>query len=96
MTVGSMDTKRTHIVIPKDLASEIDKVVGKRGRSGFLAQAARKELKRLGMLRALERAAGSWKDKEHPELKKGAAQWVEGLRKEDERRFQKLTSRSKG
>ncbi|MGH9452645.1 MAG: hypothetical protein ACRD2O_01585 [Terriglobia bacterium] len=89
-----MNTKRTHIVIPEDLAREIERLVGKRGRSGFLAQAARKELKRLRMLKALERAAGSWKDKDHPELKRGAAQWVEGLRKEDERRLRRVAARS--
>ena len=91
-----MNTKRTHIVIPQDLASEIDTLVGKRGRSGFLARAARNELKRLRMLKALERAAGSWRDKDHPELKKGAVQWVDSLRKEDEGRLQKLTARSNG
>ncbi len=91
-----MNTKRTHIVIPANLASEIDTLVGKRGRSGFLVRAARNELKRLRMLKALERAAGSWKDKDHPELKKGAARWVESLRKEDERRPEKLTAHSKG
>jgi hypothetical protein len=91
-----MNTKRTHIVIPEDLTREIDRLVGKRGRSAFLAQAARKELKRLGMLHALERAAGAWKDKDHPELRKGAAQWVESLRRQDERRFRRLTARRKG
>ncbi len=90
-----MNTKRTHIVIPQDLAGEIDRLVGKRGRSGFLAGAARKELKRLRMLKALEHAAGSWKDDGHPELKKGAARWVESLRNEDMERFRKLTARSK-
>jgi hypothetical protein len=90
-----MSVRRTHIVIPDDLAREIDRFVGKRGRSAFLAQAARKELRRLAILRALEHAAGSWKDKDHPELEKGSAQWVEILRKQDEQRFQKLTGRSK-
>jgi Arc/MetJ-type ribon-helix-helix transcriptional regulator len=86
-----MNTKRIHIVIPADLASEIDTLVGKRGRSGFLAEAARKELNRLRMLKALEKAAGSWKDKDHPELRKGAARWVESIRKEDEQRLQPVT-----
>ncbi len=90
-----MNTKRTHILIPEDLAAEIDRLVGKRGRSGFLTRAARNELKRLRMLKALESAAGSWRDKDHPELKKGAARWVESLRNEDERRLQKLTARSR-
>jgi hypothetical protein len=89
-----MKTKRTHIVIPEELAGEIDTLVGKRGRSSFLAQAARRELKRLRVLKALERAAGSWKDRDHPELKKGAAKWVDDLRREDERRLQELIAHS--
>ena len=88
-----MNTKRTHIVIAQQLVAEIDTVVGKRGRSAFLAQAAQKELMRLRQLKALKAAAGSWKDKDHPELKQGAAQWVDKLRRQDEKRFQKVAAR---
>lgn len=88
-----MNAKRTHIVIPQQLVTEIDTLVGKRGRSAFLTQTARKELMRLRQLKALEAAAGTWKDKDHPELKHGAAMWVDRLRKQDEKRFQKVTSR---
>jgi hypothetical protein len=88
-----MKTKRAHIVIPEGLVSEIDRLVGKRGRSSFLTQAAEKELLRLRQFRALEAAAGSWKDKDHPELKQGAAKWVKKLRREYERRYEKVTSR---
>lgn len=82
-----MSTRRTHIVIPEPLVSEIDRLVGKRGRSEFLTQAAEKELRRLQQIKALEGAAGAWKDKDHPELRGGTLQWVRGLRKESERRF---------
>ena len=88
-----MNTKRTHIVIPQQLVAEIDTVVGKRGRSAFLAQAAEKELMRLRQLKALKAAAGSWKDQDHPELKQGAAKWVDHLRRQDQKRFQKVTTR---
>ena len=88
-----MKTKRAHIVISERLVSEIDKLVGKRGRSSFLAEAAQKELMRLRQMRALESAAGSWKDANHPELKRGAAKWVKQLRREYEQRFEKVTSR---
>ena len=88
-----MNTKRTHIVIPQQLAAEIDALVGKRGRSTFLIQAAEKEVTRLRQLKALEAAAGSWKDKDHPELKQGAAKWVDKLRRQDDKRFQKITAR---
>ena len=88
-----MNTKRTHIVIPQQLVAEIDTAVGKRGRSAFFAQAAQKELMRLRQLKALKAAAGCWKDKDHPELKQGAAQLVDKLRRQDEKRFQKVTAR---
>lgn len=88
-----MNTKRTHIVIPEHLVIQIDRIVGKRGRSQFLAQAAEKELMRLGQLRAIEAAAGCWKDRHHPELKAGASKWVEKLRLQDEKRFQQVTER---
>ena len=45
------------------------------------------------MLNALEEASGSWKDKDHPELKGGAAKYVEKVRKEDEKRFERVTKR---
>ncbi len=88
-----MNTKRTHIVIPEDLVAQIDTIVGKRGRSSFRTQAAEKELMRLRQLKAIEAAAGSWKDKDHPELKRGAAKWVDKLRRQDEKRFQKVMAR---
>lgn len=88
-----MSTRRTHIVIPDSLVSEIDRLVGKRGRSEFLTQAAEKELRRLQQIKALEGAAGAWKDKNHPELRSGAAQWVRQLRKESEQRLHKSASR---
>lgn len=88
-----MNIKRTHIVISQQLVAEIDTIVGKRGRSAFLTQAAEKELMRLRQIKALESTAGSWKDEDHPELKEGAAKWVKKLRQEYDERFEKVTSR---
>ena len=84
--------KRTHIVISEQLVKQIDTIVGKRGRGGFLTQAAEKELLRLRQIKALKTSAGSWKDKNHPELKQGAAKWVKGLRRDYENRFAKVTT----
>jgi hypothetical protein len=84
-----MSNRRTHIVIRELLVNEIDRLVGKRGRSEFLTQAAEKELRRLQQIKALEGAAGAWRDKDHPELKGGADRWVKELRKESERRLHK-------
>src|ERR1022692_2079799 len=91
-----MNTKRTHIVIPQQLVVEIDTLVGKRSRSTFLTQAAEKELMRLRQIKALEGAAGAWKDKDHPELKQGAAKWVKKLRREYDRRLERVTDRLHG
>lgn len=88
-----MNSKRTHVVLSDQLVKDIDTLVGSRQRSLFISQAAEKELMRLRQLKALEAAAGSWKDKDHPELKLGAAKWVEKLRRQDEKRFQKVTNR---
>jgi len=88
-----VNTKRTHVVLPADLVTQIDALVGKRKRSRFLADLASREVKRLRLLKALKRAAGSWKDEDHPELKNGAAAWIEQLRQEDEERFRRVTKR---
>jgi hypothetical protein len=88
-----MNAKRTHIVISQELVAEIDTIVGKRGRSAFLTRAAEKELMRLRQIKALESVPGSWKDKDHPELKEGAANWVKHLRQEYEQRFEKVSNR---
>jgi metal-responsive CopG/Arc/MetJ family transcriptional regulator len=85
--------RRTHIVIPQQLATEIDSLVGKRGRSAFLTQAAEKELLRLRQIKAIKAATGTWKDKDHPELKQGAAKWVNKLRREYDQRFERVTAR---
>jgi len=79
--------------MPTDLVNQIDAVVGKRGRSRFLTEVASREVKRLRLLKALERAAGSWKGENHPELKDGAAAWIEQLRRQDEERFRRVTKR---
>jgi hypothetical protein len=47
----------------------------------------------LRQIKALEAATGAWKDKDHPELKQGAAKWVKRLRREYDRRAEKLTAR---
>lgn len=78
--------KRTHIVIPDELVQEIDGLVGKRGRSTFLTEAAWREVRRLRMLKALKDASGSWSDKDHSEIRGGAAKYISKLRKEGEKR----------
>ena len=87
-----MTRKRAHVVLPADLLAEVDRLVGERGRSAFLADLLRREIQRRNLLEALHQARGSWKTGDHPELKEGADAFVDHLRAENEHR---LKSRSK-
>lgn len=77
-----MKTRRAHILLPHDLAREIDAIVGPRGRSAFLVETAREAVRRKKLLCFLESDASAWNDKDHPELARGSAAWVRRLRKE--------------
>jgi metal-responsive CopG/Arc/MetJ family transcriptional regulator len=82
--------RRAHVILPVDVVAEIDKLVGKRGRSAFIAEVARDEIQRCQQRNALRAAAGAWKDEDHPELKDGAAVWVSRMRSDAEKRFQEI------
>ncbi len=82
--------KRTHVVLSDQLVKDIDELVGGRQRSSFLTQAAERELMRLRQLKALDELV-PWDEKQHPELKQGAAKYVRKLRRQDEQRFKKVT-----
>lgn len=80
-----MATIRTHVVLPEQLIKDIDALVGKRGRSEFLAEVAAREVKRRRLMELLSRPEPFWKEEDHPELKDGAAAWVRKMRQEDEK-----------
>jgi len=90
----SMGKRRAHILLPEDLAREIDALAGRRGRTAFLVETAREEVRRRKLLRFLEGDSPAWRSEDHPELAKGAARWVRGLRQESERRKGKRLRRS--
>ena len=83
----SMVGKRAHIYLPHELVAEIDVLVGKRGRSRFIASAASAEVRRQRQLMAIEKYAGAWREEDHPELKGGARKWIARLRAENEHRI---------
>jgi hypothetical protein len=80
-------TQRAHILIPTDLLREIDAIVGRRGRTAFLLETAREEVRRRKLLRFLESAEPAWNDRDHPELGEKSSEWVRNLRAESEHRF---------
>jgi hypothetical protein len=77
-------TLRAHIMIPADLLREIDAIVGPRGRTAFLLETAREEVRRRKLLHFLESKGPTWKAASHPE--EDSAMWVRKLRGESESR----------
>jgi hypothetical protein len=84
-----MSTRRAHVLLPEDLLREIDALVGPRGRSSFLVETARNEVRRHKLLQFLESKDPAWKDTDHPELANGSISWVRKLRAEGEIRGRK-------
>lgn len=85
-----MGMHRAHIVLPDDLVKEIDAEVGPRGRSAFLVELARAELRRRKLLAFLRSDEPAWKDEDHPELANGSAAWVHDMRQASLQRLEKL------
>ena len=89
----NVTTRRAHIVLPEDLVEEIDNLVGPRGRSAFLVETARHELRRQKLLRFLNSNEPAWKDENHPELKQGSENWVRNLRSESDQSSAKRSTK---
>jgi hypothetical protein len=87
-----MGSQKTQIILPKELIEEIEAVVGPRGRSVFLAEAARAELRRRRLLTSLRDDQPAWSKKDHPELSAGTGAWVKRIRSEGEKRVPRQRS----
>ena len=74
--------KRAHVFLPDDLLSDVDALVGPRGRSAFLTEVIREAVNRTRLLQFLNSKEPIWKDEDHPELAEGADTWVRQLRDE--------------
>lgn len=74
---------RTHVVLSEEVLAAIDKIVGKRGRSRFLEEAAAEKLERLALAEAISATAGiargsvysHWRDRD------ATASWVRTTRR---------------
>lgn len=78
-----MPRKRAHILLPEDLLTDIDALVGPRGRTAFLIEVLRNEVNRRRLLSMLSSPEPMWKDEDHPELADGAEAWVRRMRDQD-------------
>jgi hypothetical protein len=73
--------KQANFLLPEDLLEELKATVSKRQQSKVVAEALKKELKRLKLERALDSSFGAWKGSDHAELKGGTEAFVRKLRK---------------
>lgn len=78
---------RTHIFIPDELVASIDRLVGTRSRSKFLAEAASEKLAKLNRVKLAKKLAGSLADIEIPgwETGKETVNWIRNSRKSNAR-----------
>ena len=76
-----MATKQANFLLPEDLLEELKIVASKRQQSKVVADALRKELKRLRLEKVLNTSFGAWKNNDHPEFKEGTDAYVRRLRK---------------
>ncbi len=85
-TTKEQPVARTHVMLDDDVMEAIDQLVGQRGRSRFLEEAAREKLERLNLEKALASTAGILKEKEYPEFKDQASinEWVRAQRRTEE------------
>jgi metal-responsive CopG/Arc/MetJ family transcriptional regulator len=80
------ETVRTHVIMPRELVETIDKLVGRRSRSKFVTEAAEREIRRIKLIRAAEKAGGSLANVDIPgwETSESASAWVRASRQADQ------------
>jgi len=83
---------KTHLVFPKEFLEEIDKLIGKRKRSQFVVKATKEKLAYENFLRVLKETAGTWTDKNHPELrtKKDIDKYIRNSRTSFKKRLKRI------
>jgi hypothetical protein len=74
-------TKQANFLLPKDLLDDLRKNVPRMEQSKVVAEALRKELKRIKFKRALEESFGIWHNSNHPELVEGTDKYIRRIRK---------------
>jgi hypothetical protein len=74
---------RTNLLLPKDLVEQVDHFAGERGRSRYVAEALRVQLRRDRLREVVEQTAGAWKDNPLWKTSEDVVEWVRALRAED-------------
>ena len=76
---------RTHVVLSEDVIQAIDTLVGQRGRSRFLENAAREKLQRLALEESLKGTSGMLGDSARSEWgdRRSTREWVRSSRRSE-------------
>jgi metal-responsive CopG/Arc/MetJ family transcriptional regulator len=86
--VTNQESRRAHIVVPESLLDEIDRIVGRRGRSSFFVEAATERLRRVKLLESAKSVAGSLNDAKGPwATEEDTDAYVRYLREDSEQRL---------
>ncbi len=75
------EVRQANFLLPADLIEELRRNVPRREQSKLVAEALRKELKRMRLRRALDESFGAWSQEPHPELEKGVDRYVREIRR---------------
>lgn len=91
----STESFRVHVVIPKEIVEEVDRLVGQRKRSAFVVEALIEKLQRERLGRALAETAGFLAKEDHPEwaTPELTSAWVRKLRAVDSESTDRKLSR---
>jgi len=79
--MAKANLKQANFALPAELMDELRCTIPRGEQSKVVAEALRKELKRLKFRQALEHTFGAWQEEKHPELEQGAEQYIRGLRR---------------
>jgi hypothetical protein len=96
-SIKKEDKIKTNIILPYDVVIAIDKIIKKRKRNQFIVEAIREKIEKVNLKRALEKAAGCWRDEDHPELKnqKDINKYLKEIRVVTNRRIWRLLKNEK-
>jgi hypothetical protein len=77
---------RTHLIVPKELIEEVDRLVGPRRRSEFIASAVDEKVRREKVLQAVREAVKLPADRDIPgwETPEAVSKWVRDIRAESD------------
>ncbi len=87
---------RTHVLLPRELVEELDRLAGQRKRSRFVEEAIAEKIAHQRQATALEQYAGILDPAKHPEWStpEKTSAWVRKLREEADKATEgKITTR---